>query len=261
MDIVALVLAAGKGTRMNDGLASPIPKVMFRANGKPLIGYVVESLEEAGIKEVIPIVGYKKEMVIKYVDGKHRFAIQKEQKGTGHAVACAKELIGKDFDTVLVTCGDMPLIEPETFQKAIQVHEKEKPVITILSANYLDPTGYGRIIRDENGNVDGIVEEKDCDAQQKRINECNTSTYVFDAKWLWKNIDKLSSHNAQGEIYLTDLVHLAWQDGEKLSAISTDEQQAHGINTVEQLIEVEEILNSRKAGADLLKSPVLETIN
>lgn len=245
--IICIILAAGKGTRMNEGEASPIPKVMFEANGKPIIHYAVEAIERAGIEKIILVVGYKKEMVMDYFDGNVEYAVQEEQLGTGHAVMMAKEKAGK-AEAVIVFYGDHALYRPESINKLIETYEKEKPTIAMLSVVFEDPEfwAFGRIIRNPNGEVQEIVEQKDCTPEQLKIKESNPGFYIFDAKWLWENINKLKTENVQKEYYLTDIIGIAKEQGKRIIAIPVPEYtEALGINTPEHLAEAEGILKKR----------------
>lgn len=242
----AVILAAGKGTRMNEGLASPIPKVMFKLLDKPIIDWSVGLVKESGIERVVLIVGYKKEMIEEYFGNKVEYAVQAEQLGTGHAVAQAKLLLGGQTETVIVFYGDNPLYKPETVQKLMSQFETESPTIAMLTAVSEDPTGYGRIIRNQNNEVGGIVEHKDCTPEQLKIKEWNPGFYIFDAVWLWENIDQLQNQNVQKEYYLTDLIGMAVEQGKRVIAQPVSEEaEALGINTPEQLSEAEEVLKQR----------------
>jgi len=243
----AIILAAGKGTRMNEGQVSPIPKVMFQVLGKPIISYGVEAVKEAGLKKVILVVGYQKEMVMDYFGNSVEYAIQEEQLGTGHAVMMAEEKV-KDATAIMVFCGDHSLWRPETINKLIEAYENDLPTIAMLSVHFNNPDfwGFGRIIRHNTGEVDGIIEQKDCTEQQRKITESNPSFYIFNAEWLWQNIHQLKTENVQKEYYLTDLIALARSQNKKIIAVPVaDENEAHGINSPEQLIKAEEILKTR----------------
>lgn len=245
----AVILAAGKGTRMNEGLASPIPKVMFELNGKPIIDWSVKALEDVGIQRIVLVVGYRREMVQDYFKDKVEYAIQEEQLGTGHAVAQAKLLLGNQSESVITFYGDNPLYKPTTIKRLMNLYEAEKPTIAMLSVVFEDPKfwAFGRIIRDENNNVTGIVEQKDCTPEQLEIKESNPGFYIFDAAWLWENIDNLRSDNVQKEFYLTDMVKMAVDQGRKVMALPvSEESEALGINTPEQLKQAEEVLKSRE---------------
>lgn len=248
MKLTGIILAAGKGTRMGSQSGSEIPKVMFEANGKPLIGYCVDNLRRSGVENIVVVVGYMKEKVAEYLDGEVEYAEQSVQLGTGHAVMAARDVSKGKGDAVLTCYGDMPLFKVETIQKLIDIYEKEKPTIAMLSVEFDDPVfwAFGRIIRDEKGEVLGSVEQKDCDEKQLRIKESNPCFYIFDSSWLWSNIDKISSDNAQNEFYLTDLIGMAKDQGKRIVAIKvSEENEALGVNTPEQLKQAEEILEKR----------------
>ena len=246
MKYAAVILAAGKGTRMNEGQASPIPKVMFELDGKPIIDWSAKLIQDAGINRVVLVVGYKKELIENYFKDSVEYAVQTEQLGTGHAVAQAKLLLGGQSDGVIVFYGDNPLYKPETIRKLIAEFEQEKPTIAMLTVISEDPAGYGRIIRDKNNDVRGIVEHKDCDAQQLKIKEWNPGFYIFDAAWLWQNIENLQTDNAQKEYYLTDLIEMAKEQSKRIIATPvSEENEALGINTPEQLAEAEQVLKNR----------------
>lgn len=245
----AVILAAGKGTRMGDGkAASDIPKVMFPLLGKPIIYHSVELIKKAGIKKTVLIVGYKKKMVEEYFCDKVSCAIQDQQLGTGHAAACARENLEGEAESIIVFYGDNPLYKPSTIKKLIKLYEVERPAIAMLSVNFDEPVflAFGRIIRDRDGYVKAIVEQKDCSEKQLQIKECNPGFYIFDAKWFWKNCDKLKTNNAQGEYYLTDMIKIARNQGKKIVAMPvSEESEALGINKQEQLKEAEKILEMR----------------
>ena len=245
----AVILAAGKGTRMNEGLASPIPKVMFETNGKPIIDWAVKLLDDAGIKRIALVVGYKKEMIEEHFGDKVEYIFQEEQLGTGHAVAQAKYLLGNQSDAVLVTYGDHVLWRPETVKRLMGIYENEKPTIAMMTIIMDDPThwAFGRICRNAQDEVVGITEQKDCTPEQLEIKEGNPGFYIFDANWLWANINNLQNNNAQKEFYLTDMIAMAISQGKKVVATPADDpNEAFGINTQEQLKEAEEILKARE---------------
>ena len=245
-----VILAAGKGTRMNEGLASPIPKVMFELNGKPIIYWAVKLLQDAGIERIALVVGYKQELIRDYFKDKVEYAFQAEQLGTGHAVAQAKYLLGGQSDAVIVFYGDHALWKPETVRNLMAMYEREKPAVAILSVIFDNPEfwAFGRIEKDAQDNIMGIVEQKDCNPGQLKITECNPGFYIFDAKWLWENIDSLENQNAQKEFYLTDMIGMAISQGKKVVTMPvSDHLEAPGINTQEQLKEAEEVLKSRDA--------------
>ncbi len=248
MNFAAVILAAGKGTRMNEGSASPIPKVMFEANGKPLLYYAIKNVQDSGIERIVAVVGYKQELVREYFADSIDYAVQEEQLGTGHAAMMARESLIGQVEAVVVCYGDMPLFKPETIKNLIQEYQNEQPTIAMLSVDFADPNfwAFGRILRDEDGYVSEIVEQKDCTEEQKQISESNPGFYIFDAEWLWQNFDKLSTNNAQKEYYLTDLIKIAKDQGKKIIAVKvSSEEEVLGVNNPEQLKEAESILSSR----------------
>jgi bifunctional UDP-N-acetylglucosamine pyrophosphorylase/glucosamine-1-phosphate N-acetyltransferase len=244
-NIAAVILAAGKGTRMAGGDQSPIPKVMYEISGKPIISYSVQNLKNAGIDTVVVVVGYQKESIENFLGEKVLYAVQTEQLGTGHAVMAAREKLAGESEAVLVCYGDMPLFKPSTIKSLIEVYDREKPAIAMLSIILDDPEfwAFGRIVRNEAGDVVASIEQRDCNEEQLKIKESNPCFYIFNSHWLWSNLDKLSTENAQGEYYLTDIIKVAIDQGKKIIAMPiTDETEALGINTPEQLKMAEEIL-------------------
>jgi UDP-N-acetylglucosamine diphosphorylase/glucosamine-1-phosphate N-acetyltransferase len=244
MKISVVILAAGKGTRMG---ATDRPKVMFEANGKPLVEYLIKSIKTAGVEDVTLVVGYMQEMVQNYFKDTVKYVEQREQFGTGHAVLMAKGLLQGKSDAVIVSYGDMPCYKTETIKKLIKLFEEEKPTIAMVTVDLREPSfwGYSRVIRDKNGNILATVEDKDCNEEQAKIHECNPSFYMFNADFLWENLEKIGTNNVQGEYYLPDLISIAAKSGGKVVNIKTDtEQEVLGVNTPEQLREVEKILES-----------------
>jgi len=249
----SVILAAGKGTRMGSPEGSEIPKVMFKMLGKPVIWYSVKAIKDAGIKRVILIVGYKKEMVEEYMGDEVEYVTQEEQLGTGHAAMMAENLLKGKVETIIVFYGDNPLYKPKTIRKLIELYENppaggEKPTIAMLSVVFKDPMYwcFGRIIRDMNNNVIGIVEHKDCNPEQLKICESNPGFYIIDANWFWENGKKIERKNVQGEFYLTDIVEIACKQGKKIVAMPvSEESEALGINTLEQLTDAEKVLKEK----------------
>ncbi len=243
-----IILAAGKGTRLNEGKASPIPKVLYKVKGKPMIFYLLETLEKTDSAKPILVIGYKGEEVKKQVGNRANYVWQRQQLGTGHAVMQAKEVASR-ADSVLILYGDMPYITTETLKNLETLHNNKKPIITMLTVEFDDPNyhAFGRIIRNNKDEITGIVEQKVATEKEKQIKECNTGVYIFDAKWLWNNISKIKAQS-HGEYYLTDLIALAVQDPSirsgqaKIIALkSKNTQEFLGVNTQEQLKEAEKI--------------------
>ncbi len=212
-----IILAAGDGKRMK----SSRPKVMCEVLEKPMIGWVVDSLIDADFSEenVCAVVGNGAEIVEKYLDtrGVTRTFLQSERKGTGHAVMQAGEMLDLCED-VLILCGDAPFIDGETIKKSLNFHISEGNSVTVIAAKVDNPTGYGRIIRDESGNFTAITEQKDCTEEEKAINEINSGVYWFKAEALKKALPQLKTANAAGEYYLTDTIGIIRADGKKAAA-------------------------------------------
>ena len=239
----AVILAAGKGKRLHSEQFSA-PKVLREANGKPLLRYVVNNLSFIpDKKDIIIVAGYKKEMVFNAFNEGYTFAVQDEQLGTGHAVNCAREAL-KDYDgPVLVCYGDMPLFKKETYENLVKVHEEAGNDCTILTGVSDRGLAYGRIIRDENGSFKGVVEDRDCTPEQKKINELNVGIYVFDSKKLFSCLGELKNSNAQGEYYLTDVPTIMMSKGYKIGTYTThDDTEILGVNTPEEMALCESLL-------------------
>jgi bifunctional UDP-N-acetylglucosamine pyrophosphorylase/glucosamine-1-phosphate N-acetyltransferase len=233
----AIVLAAGKGTRMKTDL----PKVAVRMGGRPLLHYVLDATFGAGVANVIVVTGYQRDVVSKSLSGYAvREALQAEQKGTGHAVQMAAPLLEGHDGPVVVLAGDIPLIRPGTIARLLERHAATRAAVTVLTAELEDASGYGRIVRNAEGRVTGIVEERDADDAVRRIREINSSIYAFDWRFLAPALGELRDENAQGEYYLTDTVHLAVERRLRVEAILVDDpREVSGVNTVEQLAELE----------------------
>ncbi len=241
MNMKALVLAAGKGTRMQSGEAG-LPKVMREACGRPLLSYVVKALSFLPREDILLVVGYKKEAVLSAFPG-YPYAVQEEQLGTGHAVVSARELLSDYTGSLLICCGDMPLMRTETYEALIRKHAEDRNLCTLLSGVSDEPLPYGRIRRDARGDFSAIIEERDCTPEEKAIRELNAGVYVFEAPALFSALSKLRADNAQGEYYLTDVPGLIREEGGKVgvSAVCTPLEML-GVNTPEQLREVEAAL-------------------
>lgn len=244
MNTKAVILAAGKGTRLQSEQYQ-LPKVLREANGQPLLHYVLEALDFLPRENTVIVAGYMKEKVMDRFPS-YPYAIQDEQKGTGHAVQCAKsELQGFD-GTVLVCCGDMPLIKKETYEALLKAHQANGNPCTFLTGTSTQDLPYGRILRDENGDFLRVVEDKDCTPEQKQIRELNAGVYAFDCKELLSCLELLKNNNAQGEYYLTDVPELMRNRGGKIGICCVElNEQIIGVNTVEQLKEVEDFLKAR----------------
>ena len=239
--IKAVVLAAGKGTRMMTE-TNTMPKVLRLACGKPLLYYVLKTLQFVPKEDTILVVGYRREDVIAaFPDYPH--AVQDPQLGTGHAVRCAKAEL-EDFDgTVLVCYGDMPLLKEEVYRGLLEDHARTGSVCTLLSGTTEEKLPYGRVLKDENGEFLQVVEDRDCTPEQKAIRELNVGIYAFDCKELLACLDLLRNNNAQQEYYLTDVPALMKQRGSKVSVYTAElNEQILGVNTPEQLAIAEKYL-------------------
>ena len=245
-----LILAAGKGTRM----ASDLPKVLHKVCDKPMVVYPLQAAAAAGAEESCVIIGYKGSLVKSEVESYIRigeikepisFAEQKEQLGTGHAVKCAADFIGVDGN-VMIICGDTPLITGETLKKLVDTHVKSGNGVTVLSAILPDATGYGRIIRDQAGAFQKIVEQKDCNEKEAAVKEINSGMYIFNSEALTVSLGRITNNNAQGEYYLTDTIALIKDAGMKVGAVPVDNNdEILGVNTRTQLEVAEKIMSER----------------
>lgn len=242
--VKALVLAAGKGTRLQtEGI--DLPKVMRLADGKPLLHYVLTTLDFLPPEDVILVVGWKKEAVLSaYPQYPH--AVQEQLNGTGGAVRFAAPLLEGFDGHVIICCGDAPLMKKETFQALVQTHLENNNDCTLLSAHLDEGGNYGRVTREADGSFRAIVEDRDCNPEEKKITEVNTGTYVFRTAPLLESLGQLSQDNAQGEFYLTDVPAILKAKGLRVGLCDTcSPQEMLGVNTVEQLSEVEAILRAR----------------
>lgn len=242
MPIKAVVLAAGKGTRLQTE-GCDIPKVMRLAAGRPLLAYVCDALDFIPSKQIVLVVGYLREQVIEAFP-QCSFAVQTEQLGTGHAVASALSELENFEGDVLVCCGDMPLIRRESYQALAEKHFAEDNACTLLTGTADMPLPYGRIQRDAGGRFISIVEERDCTPEQLKIRELNSGVYMFRAKELCKMLGQLRTDNAQGEYYLTDVPALMLQAGLPVGICCRElGNEILGVNTPEQLALVSELLS------------------
>ncbi len=245
MKLSTIILAAGKGKRMK----SDLPKVLHPLHGRAMIHYVIDLAQQIHSERIVLVVGHKKELVVQEVQGRGvDFVEQREQLGTGHAVLQARPLFENYDGAVLVLNGDVPLLSVATIENLFQMHRKEQPVVSMLTAIMDDPTGYGRIIRDANGYVIRNVEEKDASPEIKLIKEVNVGIYIFDAKRLFETLPLVKNDNSQGEYYLPDVIKIFVENGEKVVAVTAENpEETFGINTVEHLRQAEEIYSRRVA--------------
>lgn len=240
-NIAVIILAAGKGTRMKSDKA----KVLHEINSKPMVSYVVETASKVAGDNIVVVIGHQrqdvKNAVLRTVNA--RFAIQEEQKGTGHAVHCALPEIDSSIEDIVILCGDVPLISANTIKNLIDKHKKENAVVTVLAVNVENPKGYGRMITDESGSVIKIVEEADANDNEKSICLINSGIYCVEKDFLFQAIAKIKDSNAQNEFYLTDIVGIASLDNKRVSLFegpSTDE--VVGVNTCDDLDNAQRLL-------------------
>ncbi|WP_084764895.1 sugar phosphate nucleotidyltransferase [Leptospira terpstrae] len=233
--VTAVILAAGKGTRMK----SELPKVAVVLNESPLLLHVLRNIESAGIERKVVVVGYRKDVVTdiaKSFSGVE-FAEQTEQLGTGHAVLSAEPKLTPYSGYTIVACGDAPLISAKSFSELIELHKSNGYSATVLSAKMENPTGYGRIIRSaDDGSLLRIVEEKDASPEEKVVNEVNTGTYCFTTEDLFGALKQIGNDNAQKEYYLTDVIKIFRSLGKKVGAKTlANALESHGINSPDDL--------------------------
>lgn len=238
----AIILAAGKGTRMK----SKLYKVLHQVCGKTMVEHVLGQLEKAKIDNIVTVVGYGAESVENTIGKRSAFALQKQQLGTGHAVMQTEKLLGDVDGETLVVSGDTPLFRADTFNKLFEYHHQRHAAVTILTSNAPDPTGYGRIVRNDVGIVERIVEEKDANAKEKEIHEINTGVYCFDNQKLFAALKKINNNNAQGEYYLTDVIGIMKQAGEIVTAYRMpDFNESMGVNNRVALAQANRIMRKR----------------
>lgn len=243
MNYSAIILAAGKGVRMR----SQIPKVVHRVAGRPMVWYVVNAVREAGIEDITLVVGHGREMVEEALAGENlHFVVQEQQLGTGHALMQARDSVDPS-STLIVLAGDTPLLEAASVKKLLDYHQQQGAEATVLSAVLPDPYGYGRIIRQADGGLERIVEEKDASPEEKKIAEINTGMYCFQASSVFAALAQINTANAQGEYYLTDVLPILKQGGHKVAVLAIEEtDQIHGINDRVQLSRAEHIIRQKQ---------------
>ncbi|HHV57112.1 MAG TPA: bifunctional UDP-N-acetylglucosamine diphosphorylase/glucosamine-1-phosphate N-acetyltransferase GlmU [Firmicutes bacterium] len=240
--LAAVILAAGKGTRMK----SKRPKVLHEVCGRPLVAYVVEAARAAGAAEVVLVINHEMNAVRELFGPDVKYAYQKEQLGTGHAVLAARPALSAASGDVLVLCGDTPLLSGELLQALVTRHREGAAAATVLTAELKDPTGYGRVVRDAAGEVEAIVEERDAAPAVKALREVNTGSYCFAAAPLFAALDEVGRENAQGEYYLTDVLGILRRGGRRVLALAAPEPAlTQGINNRVQLAEAEAFLRDR----------------
>lgn len=244
MERVAIILAAGVSKRMNTKLA----KVLHEVCGRPMLAYVIDACRQVGVEKMYVVVGFSADSV------KERFAgaddlvwvTQAEQKGTAHAVMCCRDQMKGFSGQTLVLCGDGPLIRADTLRILLEKHHNEKAAVTLATAVLDDPTGYGRIVRDAYGNIEGIVEHANCTPEQLKIQEVNPSYYLFDNKILFEAAEQVKLDKIKGEYYLTDALALIIAAGRKVTAVTAVRpEEAVSVNSREQLSDAGKIMQRR----------------
>jgi UDP-N-acetylglucosamine pyrophosphorylase len=244
--LAVVIMAAGKGTRMKDPSKA---KVMVELLGKPMIHYVVDLAYHLKADKVIAVVGYQREAVIKYLSTSYpkiEIAVQAEQLGTGHAVMQTETALQDFHGDVIVLSGDVPLLAVNSMQQLLEHHFQTHASATILTANFNDPAGYGRILRNIDDSVKKIVEHKDATDEERLVKEINSGIYIFDSQKLFESLQHITPHNVQKEYYLTDVFEYYWKRQWRVSALkAASVDEIRGINTIEQLKEAETIRLTR----------------
>jgi UDP-N-acetylglucosamine diphosphorylase/glucosamine-1-phosphate N-acetyltransferase len=248
-NLAVAIMAAGKGTRMKDPSRA---KVMFPVGGVPMIHHVVERAFECGADRVIAIIGYQRDAVREYLDGafggRVEIAEQLDQLGTGHAVMQAMPLLDRYDGDLLVLSGDVPLLTTGTLLRLADVHKQSDAVATVLTVRADDPTGYGRVVRNDDSSVARIVEQKDASDEERRVDEINSGIYLFRIPDLAEALANLTDDNAQGEYYLTDVFAWFRAEGRRVAAYRSDDfSEIQGINTVDQLSAADMAFNARES--------------
>ena len=246
MPLVIVIMAGGKGTRMQ----SDLPKVLHKAAGRSLIDHVIEKSRSLNPEKIVVIVGHKAELVTAAVASHNKVtcALQEPQLGTGHAVMQAEEPLQNFHGEVLILSGDAPLFTLETLQNLISFHRQSNAAATVLTADLADPTGFGRVIRKAGtDSVERIIEQKDATEEEKAVQEINSGVYVFNASTLFGSLKEITTKNAQNEYYLTDVFGVCFRKGERVAAWKTpDPDEIHGINTPQQLAHAERLLTKKQ---------------
>jgi len=235
---VAIVMAAGKGTRMK----SDLPKVLFPVGGRPMVDYVLDALSEVGIERIVVVVGYRADLVRQTLASRREveFVEQSPQLGTGHAIMVCRQALAGHNGPILILTGDTPLVQPATLRAMFDEFQQTRPACLMGTAIKENPAGLGRVVRDAAGNFLAIVEQKDATPEQIAVREVNMSYYLFDASQLWHALDRIQSDNAQREYYITDCPGILKQEGKDVRALCVLAPcETLSVNTVEELAEVE----------------------
>jgi|LGVF01.1.fsa_nt_gb UDP-N-acetylglucosamine diphosphorylase/glucosamine-1-phosphate N-acetyltransferase len=243
-NVAVIILAAGMGTRMKSGKA----KVLHQILGKPMVMYVVETAKRVAGNNVILVLGNQANKVREIVRENNEliYVIQKDQLGTGHAVLCALPYIPEHIEDVVILCGDVPLLSSDTVIRLIDDHIKAKRDISLLAVEVDNPTGYGRVILDEDLHVSQIIEEADTTDEQQRIKTINTGIYCVKKRFLLTSLWKIKSDNAQSELYFTDIVEIGYKEKKVVGVlVGRDYEEVIGVNTYEDLTTAEAIMHKR----------------
>ena len=251
MNIKVVILAAGKGKRMG----AEIQKALLPLVNKPMIGHLLDAVDSCSVTmRSVVVYGHGGEDLMEYVQDRAETTLQEQQLGTAHAVMVARDQV-VDSDHIMVLYGDSALVSSDTMQRLIDHHQQSPAAITMAVgcvSDYKDWRScfsrFGRILRDDSGNVVAIREAKDCSDKELVVQEVNPGFYVFDNKWLWEHIDSIGSDNAQGEMYLTDLVEIAIANGDKVNTVEIPIEECVGCNTPEELEFAEQIYSKKRSG-------------
>lgn len=243
--LAVVILAAGKGKRMKN---PELPKVLIKMAGKPLLGHVLDQAVQLEPESIVIVVGHFREKVEEYIESlgldNTVLALQAEQLGTGHAVAQAESALSGFSGHVLILCGDVPLLSVETLNEFVEQHFDNEADLSVLSADAPDPTGYGRIVRNGNGEFLKITEEKDANEEEKKITEFNSGVFIVESGMLFDSLKHVSNNNSQGEYYLTDIVGILHSRGRRLIAHKgADFDELQGVNSPEQLAKAEKFFH------------------
>lgn len=244
-ELATIILAAGKGTRMKSSLA----KVLHPLHDRPMLGYPVTVAREVGSTDIVVIVGHQAELIEKAMSGEGlTFILQRKQLGTGHAVLQARDHFENFAGTVLILCGDVPLLRSSTVKQLLECHRSANAAVTVMTTLLEDPAGYGRIVKGMDDEILRIVEARDATEEEKKIREINTGIYCVEAPFLFEAVSAIDNRNAQGEFYLTDIIAIAIGRGKKTrSFVAADFVEVMGINTREDLERAEAIVKERGA--------------
>lgn len=257
--LTVIVLAAGKGTRMKSDKA----KVLHEVFSSPMVHHVLNAIAPLNPEQTITIIGHQREKVLAALKSFSTITVtQEEQLGTGHAVLVAESAVSTASDSVMILCGDTPLIRPETLQEMYEVHLSTNSTLTLMTTVLDNPTNYGRIITDSNGQVKGIVEQKDATPEQLKICEINAGIYCVEKSFLFESLKKVGTDNSQGEVYLTDIVEMAVTSDEKVEKYSTPfSQDVLGVNSRVELSQAHTELMIRRNTEIMLEGVTIQSPN